>query len=206
MEIIDAFLSIFKSNWIYPVLVIIISVVISYIKPYERWLYNGYKEVKLYFMNQLLIYGNLKEMLLARFSNKEILNDIGVLATNFHGVKDIPRNLVKKDYIYLLANKDDDYETRKPIDNKQNLEKIVHDVIHKHYEQLQEKLTIIGWINDPLFNIEYDGKKQPVCEVMKQIYDVDVLWDAVCAVKQNIGTDGSIKFIGNKIGIRGFSF
>ena len=47
-------------------------------------------------------------MLLARFSNKERLNKnkIGILATSFHRVKDIPRNLVKKDYIYLLANKD----------------------------------------------------------------------------------------------------
>ena len=205
MEVIDVFSQIFNANWLYPVLVIIVSTVISYFKPYQR-LYNGCKKVKLYFMNQLLIYGNLKEILLARFSNKERLNKIGVLATSFHRVKDIPRNLVKKDYIYLLANKDDDYETRAPIDNKQNLEKIVHDVIHKHYDQLQDKLIRIGWINDPLFNIEYDGKKQPVCEVMKQIYGVDVLWDAICAVKQNIGTDGAIKFIGNKIGICGFSF
>ena len=205
MEVIDVFSQIFNVNWLYPVLVIIVSTVISYFKPYQR-LYNGCKKVKLYFMNQLLIYGNLKEILLARFSNKERLNKIGVLATSFHRVKDIPRNLVKKDYIYLLANKDDDYETRAPIDNKQNLEKIVHDVIHKHYDQLQDKLIRIGWINDPLFNIEYDGKKQPVCEVMKQIYGVDVLWDAICAVKQNIGTDGAIKFIGNKIGICGFSF
>ena len=97
MEVIDVFSQIFNANWLYPVLVIIVSTVISYFKPYQR-LYNGCKKVKLYFMNQLLIYGNLKEILLARFSNKERLNKIGVLATSFHRVKDIPRNLVKKDY------------------------------------------------------------------------------------------------------------
>lgn len=186
---------------------ILVCIGTFWIAQWEPWthLYKCIKCIKLHIMNELLIHGNWKEWLLSKFRKKEKLSHIGILQTKFKKVKDIPRSTVKKDFIYLLDNKDEDYETRKPIENKEDLERIVRDVIHSYYEQLNRKLRLKGWIDDPLFSIEYKGKSQHICDVMKQMYSIDTLWEAIGSVKESIGTDGSIKFIGNKIGICGFS-
>ena len=200
----EILLQFFEMNSLYSILLIALPVVIPFCKPCERS-YDVYKMIKLSYLNLILIHGSLKNALLAKFSKKEKLGNIGILATHFAEVKDIPKNLVHKDYIYLLANKDDDYETRRPLDDKECLEKIVDDIIYKHYDHLNNKLMQKGWMNDSLFNIEYDGKMRPMCDVMKDIYNVDTLWKAIESVKDSIGNDGAIKFIGNKIGICGFS-
>ncbi len=189
---------------LYFIFVSIVSFCIPLLKPWTHF-YNCIKRAKLRAMNEILINGNWKELLLSKFRKKEKIGHIGILQTDIKKVKDIPRNTVKKDFIYLLDSKDADYETRKPLEKKICLEEIVRNVIQRHYEQLQEKLRRNGWIEDPLFSIEYNGKLQPVCNVMKEIYNVDTLWEAIEIVKGNIGTDGAIKFIGNKIGICGFS-
>ena len=183
---------------LYFIFVFIVSFGIPQLEPWT-YFYNCIKSAKLRAMNEILINGNLKELVLSKFRKKEKIGHIGILQTDIKKVKDIPRNTVKKDFIYLLDSKDADYETRKPLEKKICLEEIVRNVIQRHYEQLQEKLRRNGWIEDPLFSIEYNGKLQPVCNVMKEIYNVDTLWEAIEIVKGNIGTDGAIKCIGNKI-------
>lgn len=200
--IIDLF-SIDIQTGIYLFLVSLVSFLISRWEPWTR-LYSCIKCTKLHVMNELLIHGDWKGCLLSKFRKEEKLSHLGILQTDLKRVKDIPLSAVKNNYICLLDNKDEDYETRKPITDKTRLEYSVN-VIHDHYEQLQNKLKRNRWIDDPLFSIEYQGKLQHICDVMTQIYTLDTLWEAIKNVKEDIGTDGAIKFIGNKIGICGFS-
>lgn len=149
----------------------------------------------------------LNRMLVSQRPKKQNKNfcSIGILETDFANVEDINIQSVERRSIYLLEDPNEDYETRQPLQNRNQLESIIVNIIQAHYNQLELKLKDKQWYNDPLFQVEYKGVEQPICKVFREIYTIECLETAIKAVKDSIGNDGSIKFIGDKLGICGYN-
>lgn len=199
---IETYKTFFELNKVYTILLIILPAVIPLFKLHDKML-EGYKKCMLHFMNNKLITGHLFKKLNNAFK-EDIECKIGILSTDFDEIEDIDIRSVERNSIYLLDDPNKDYETRKPISDKNKLNLIINDTIHKHYDQLQQKINVKGLQNNPLFLVDYQNEKQSVCDAMKKIYSLENLTDAISKVENSIGADGSVKFIGDKIGICGF--
>ena len=128
---------------------------------------------------------------------------VGILSTTLKEVKDIPANprMMKIHF----ATTDESYETRQVITDKSIIERIIKNEIVAYYDSLTEKIREKGYDRSQFFYLENEnGHKEFICDILKDIYSLENVYNAIIQVQSDITKDGSIRFIGDKVGIRGY--
>lgn len=130
---------------------------------------------------------------------------VGILSTTLKEVKNIPANTQMMRIHF--ATTEESYEKRQIITKKSIIEEIVKNEIVTYYDKLAEKIAKKGYAKSQFFYIENkSGHKEFICDTLKNIYSLENVYNAILQVQSDIIKDGSIRFIGDKVGIRGYSF
>ena len=128
---------------------------------------------------------------------------IGVISNETLTIK--ASELPHQDCIYF-ASHNGRFEDRKPITEKTKIKEIRSTIIKPYYEKLHEEIEQgikEGKLRDSIFRYGEDGVL--VCDyLLNVVYTTDNLHKHILMVNENLKTDHSINFIGNKIGVSGY--
>ena len=130
---------------------------------------------------------------------------IGVISNETLSIK--ASELPNKDCIFF-ASHDGKFEARKPITDESEIDKIRSTIIKPYYEKLQEEIEQgikERKLRDSIFKYGDGEDGVLVCDyLLNKVYTTDNLREHILMVKNNLKTDHSINFIGNKIGVSGY--
>ena len=146
--------------------------------------------------------------LLNKYYKKDNECFVGILSHDFKLVKEVNYIDKSKD-IYFVKTKNDNgdklsYEERQIITADNDIEKIINE-INSYYVRLKDEISNQSNIKKEHFNVYYDGEFCHICDFMIKVYSKERITKHINRLAENMSEDNSINFIGDKIGISGYT-
>jgi len=146
-----------------------------------------------------------------RANKKEVKGLVGIIAVEIKQVN----NIILPDETYnglskiYFAEEGGDYDTRNTKLASSDIDIQCENVIDKHYDVLEKKI-IKQFKDNPIFYTEYDidnskNEKRLITSVFKDLYSSTNIKKHILKVNEGMNNNNAIHFIGDKIGLKGFS-
>lgn len=170
------------------------------------YLYNDRQPIFIILMPTFIIL--VIHFLFNKYYNKDKKGLVGILSHDFKSVKEVNYTDENND-IYFVKTENDkgeklSYEERQIITTDNDIEKII-EKIKSYYELLKEEISEQSKIKEKHFIIHYNNKDWHICDFMIEVYSKERIKMHINRLAKNMSEDNSINFIGDKIGVSGYT-